>query len=262
MQVYRGMDIGTAKPSIIERDGVAHHMIDIVEPEDELSVAEFRLLGRRIIEEKTVPMVITGGSGLHFRALVDPMNFAPTEPSLRAELESRDLATLRKELTAADSEAHLQVDLANKRRVIRAVEIFHLTGETPTMRAASASAQQIRTYTSEYQFDAIGIDPGDAIEERIHRRLAEMREGGLIQEVVGLRGRLGRTAGAAIGYREILMHLGGATTVTQAFEEIEHKTLKLAKKQRTWFQRDPRIRWIPWIEHPHRLAERALETIT
>ncbi|MGB8361250.1 MAG: isopentenyl transferase family protein, partial [Acidimicrobiia bacterium] len=120
MQVYRGMDIGTAKPTIIERRGVTHHMIDVVEPEDEFSVAEFRRLARRVMVEADRPLIVAGGSGLHFRAVVDPMSFAPTDPELRAELEATPLDGLVDELRAVDEESGTRVDLANKRRVVRA----------------------------------------------------------------------------------------------------------------------------------------------
>ena len=138
MQVYRGMDIGTAKPTVIERKGVVHHMIDVVDPSVEYTVAEFRRMGRHIIERSSKPLIISGGSGLHFRALVDPMSFAPTNPALRSELEAEDHLMLVDELTKADDRAGLLVDLANPRRVIRAVEVLRLTGETPSDRSASA----------------------------------------------------------------------------------------------------------------------------
>lgn len=261
MQVYRGMDIGTAKPSIIERAGIPHHMIDIIEPDEELSVAEFRLVGRRIIADTTDKMIITGGSGLHFRSLVDPMSFGPTDPTVRRALEEEDPEALRLELKAVDPKADALIDFSNKRRLIRAVEIYRLSGETPSSRAAKAEAQDLRTYTSELAFEAIGIDPGDEVEERIRLRLGEMRSGGLVDEVRRLQSRLGRTARAAVGYREILAHLDGEMTLDDAFALIETKTRKLAKKQRTWFQRDPRVRWIPWVPDTKRLAERAMETL-
>jgi tRNA dimethylallyltransferase len=259
MQVYRGMDIGTAKPTILERQGVPHHLIDVVDPEEEFSVAEYRRLGRSVIDHARTPIIISGGSGLHFRALVDPMSFAPTDEDMRAELEATDLDELVKELTAVDPEAALHVDMANKRRVVRAVEIFRLTGETPSARAASAEAEEVRKYVPEIEFTAVGVDPGGLTDARIERRLERMRSGGLLEEVKGLRGRLGRTARSAVGYRELLGYLDGRIDLDTAFAEISANTRKLAKKQRTWFQRDPRIRWIPWIEDEAERLERVLE---
>ena len=262
MQVYRGMNIGTAKPTIIERRGVTHHLIDVVEPEHEFSVADYRRLGRRVIDSSPVPLIITGGSGLHFRALVDPMSFAPTDDELRVDLEERTLDDLVADLTALDPEAPQFVDMANKRRVVRALEIARLTGETPSLRARSAEAEDLRRYVPDIEFTAVGIDPGSALDERIDQRLHEMRQGGLVEEVDGLQDRLGRTARSAVGYREILDHLAGKLTIDEAFDAIAQNTRRLARKQRTWFQRDPRIRWIPWIEDEADRVERAMEILS
>lgn len=262
MQVYRGMNIGTAKPTVIERRGVVHHLIDVVEPEVEFSVADYRRFGREVIESSNVPLIIAGGSGLHFRALVDPMSFAPTDPELRAELEEKDLDDLTTELSAADPEAWRHVDFANQRRVVRAIEIARLTGETPSERARSAEAEDLRRYVPDIEFSAVGVDPGSTLDERIDLRLDEMREGGLVEEVKALEGRLGRTARSAVGYREILEFIAGETTLDEAFGAIAQNTRRLARKQRTWFQRDPRIRWIPWMEEDSERVERVLEVLS
>ena len=261
MQVYRGMDVGTAKPNLIERRGVAHHMIDLVDPSEEYTVAEFRRAGREVIEAAECPLIVTVGSGLHFRSLVDPMSFAPTDARVRADLEASAHAELIAELTGADPTAVLHVDLANRRRVVRAVEILRLTGETPTSRAETAEAQDLRRYKPELEFTAIGVDPGDLVEGRIDVRLGQMREGGLVEEVRGLQGRMGRTARSAVGYKEILSYLRGEVTEEQAFDETRRNSRRLAGKQRTWFQRDPRIRWIPWIDDAGHRIERALEAL-
>jgi tRNA dimethylallyltransferase len=262
MQVYVGMDIGTAKPNFLEREGVPHHMIDIVDPAVEFSVADFQRIGRETMKSCDAPVLITGGSGLHFRALVDPMSFAPTDPKLRAELEEMPLDDLVAELLTADSEVDLHVDVANQRRVIRAVEVWRLTGESPAQRAASAEAEDLRRYVPEIEFTAVGIDPGDALESRVDERLKGMRSGGLVDEVSGLADRLGRTARHAVGYREILDALDGLSTVDEAFNKAARSTRKLARRQRTWFQRDPRIRWIPWLDDIASRAERALEALS
>jgi len=261
MQVYRGMNVGTAKPTVIERRGVPHHLIDVVDPDEEFSVAEFRRLGRQIMAEATQPVIIVGGSGLHFRALVDPMSFAPTDVELRMELETVKHEDLVARLGDADAEAALHVDLANRRRVIRAVEIMELTGETPSSRAASAEAEDLRNYVPEIAFRAVGVDPGGLSDPRIERRLDTMRAGGLVEEVSSLHGRMGRAARSAVGYREIIEHLDGGCSVGEAFDAIGRNTRKLAKRQRTWFQRDPRIRWIPWIEDEDKRVERVLESL-
>jgi tRNA dimethylallyltransferase len=262
MQVYRGMNVGTAKPTIIERQGIAHHLIDVAEPEEEFSVARFRRLGREVIDSSTGPLIVSGGSGLHFRALVDPMSFAPTDEATRADVEGKGLEDVVVELLGADPDAGRHVDLANKRRVVRAVEVHRITGETPSARASSAAAAEVEGYVPEVEFTAVGLDPGSAIDARIDVRLEEMRSGGLVEEVESLRHRLGRTARSAVGYREILSHLEGETSLDDAFAAIGRNTRKLAKKQRTWFQRDPRIRWIPWIEEQTARVERAMEMMT
>lgn len=261
MQVYRGMDVGTAKPTVIERRGVTHHMIDIVDPSVEYTVAEFRRRGKAVISSADKPLIITGGSGLHFRSLVDPLSFAPTDPNVRSELESAPHDELVSELLDSDPSAGLHVDLANPRRVIRAVEITRLSGETPSQRAASEEANAVRRYEAETEFTAIGVDPGEKLDERIDARLHQMREGGFVQEVRGLAGRLSRTAERAVGYREVLSHLAGDLTEAEAFSQTALNTKQLAKKQRTWFQRDPRIRWIPWSDDSDVRAERAIEEL-
>lgn len=261
MQVYRGMNIGTAKPTVVERKGVPHHLIDVVDPEEEFSVAEFRRQGRAVIAETEAPIIISGGSGLHFRALVDPMSFAPTDQVVRSELEATSVEELVAQLLAADPDAGKQVDMANERRVVRAVEIYRLTGETPSARAGSAEAEEMRKYVPEVEFTAVGVDAGSLTDDRIERRLERMRSGGLLEEVRILRGRLGRTARSAVGYRELLDYLDGERGIDEAFEAIAANTRKLAKKQRTWFQRDPRIRWLPWIEEESDRVERTLEVL-
>lgn len=261
MQVYKGMDIGTAKPTSMERRGVPHHLIDVADPEETFTVSRFRSEGRAVMARTKRPLVIAGGSGLHFRALVDPMSFAPSDDQVRGVLETHDDSDLVAELLAADPEAGQHVDLSNRRRVIRAVEVLRLTGETPASRAETAEAGKLRRYVPEIEFKAVGLDSGEVLEERIERRLAAMREGGLVEEVRRLRARLGRTARAAVGYREVLAHLEGDLDLDEAFELAGRNTRRLARRQRTWFQRDPRIRWIPWIDDAGRRAERALEVL-
>ncbi len=250
MQIYREMDIGTAKPTIEERRGVTHHMIDVADPEDEFAVAEFRDMARNVIEGTGRPMVISGGSGLHFRAVVDPMTFAPTDLSLREHLETRELTDLAGELISADPSAGRHVDLANRRRVVRALEIFQLTGHTPSGRAASREAAAVREYVPEFEFSAVGVDPGPALDHRIDERVSAMMAAGLVDEVERLWPRMGRTARGAVGYREIGSYLDGQSTLEGATQAIGSSTRRLARRQRTWFRRDPRITWIGWSDDP------------
>ena len=262
MQVYRRMDIGTAKPNRLQRRNIRHHMIDIVEPSQEFTVAEFRRAGRKVIDRAGAPLVIAGGSGLHFRSLVDPMNFAPTDSGLRMRLESAPLSSLIAELIDHDPDAGSVIDLANGRRVVRAVEVFRLTGETPSARMASAESSDLRRYVSEVDFRGFGLDPGELVDSRIDDRLRSMRRGGLVDEVRMLQPTLGRTASRAVGYREVLRHLDGESDLNEAFEEIAKSTRNLARRQRTWFQRDPRIQWIPWVDDPSKSARRIVDSLT
>jgi tRNA dimethylallyltransferase len=262
MQVYRSMDIGTAKPTVDERRGIVHHMIDVVDPGAEFSVAEFRSMARAALEETKAPaVVITGGSGLHFRAVVDPLRFPPTEPELRTELESSDPSDLVDELVMADSDAGQYVDLNNPRRVLRAVEILRLTGATPAQRVDTEEAKAVRDYAPEIEFTGLGVDPGPGLDERIDARIEEMVEAGLVEEVVGLAGRLSRTARAAVGYREILDCLESGRDPAEGLAGIPAATRKLADRQRTWFQRDPRISWIPWSDRASARLDAVLELL-
>jgi tRNA dimethylallyltransferase len=261
MQVYRGMDIGTAKPTLIERRGITHHLIDVADPEEDFTVARFARMGRQVMAAAGGPLVITGGSGLHFRALVDPMSFAPTDPGLRASLEAEAPESLVERLSAADPDVMTHVDLANHRRVVRALEVFELTGATPTSRAKTAEAKDLRRYVAEIPFVAVGVDPGGMMDERVDRRLAEMRQGGWVEEVRALWHRMGRTARTAVGYPEMAAHAEGRVDADTAFRDAARATKRLAKKQRTWFQRDPRIRWIPWLDDPEDRARRVMETL-
>jgi len=262
MQIYREMDIGTAKPSMEERRGVTHHMIDIVDPSEEFTVAQFREQGRHVIESSEVPLIISGGSGLHFRALVDPMTFAPTDPELREQLEMAEADELVRQLVEADPDASNHIDFANRRRVVRALEILELTGVSPSERAVTPEAGELRHYVAEVEFSAVGIDPGGLLEERIQRRLATMIDNGLVEEVSRLWARMGRTARGAVGYREIGAHLDGEMELGQAMAEIARATRRLARRQRTWFQRDPRITWIPWSDDPSEREMMVLEALS
>lgn len=256
------MDIGTAKPTVLERQGIEHHLIDVADPSEEFTVAKFRSLGREVLNRTDAPaIVISGGSGLHFRSLVDPLSFAPTDPDLRGDLEAREPDELVADLLGVDPGAARHVDLANSRRVIRAVEIFQLTGETPSGRATTAGAEDVRRYVPEIGFEAVGVDPGSGLEERVDSRLREMRDGGLVDEVRSLAPNMGRTARGAVGYREVLSALGQEISMDEAFEQAAANTRRLARKQRTWFQRDPRIRWVPWIDEPDLRFRRILETL-
>lgn len=254
MQVYRDMDIGTAKPSPADRRRVPHLMIDVVDPEVNYTVAEFRRAAQLHLGElgssefDGAPVLVVGGSGLHFRAVVDEMSFPPHDEKLRQQLEETSPGLLVAELLAADPGAGERIDLRNPRRVIRAVEIWRLTEATPSARATAPEAAALRAYRSARPLVAVGIDPGPGLPARLGRRLANMLEAGFLAEVTALAPRLGRNAAAAVGYRQLLAVVRGETTYEVGVEAARRATLALARRQRTFFRRDPRIRWVPWSD--------------
>ena len=249
MQVYRGMDIGTAKPTPQDRAAVPHHLIDIADPASPFSVAEFQRKGRSVLEDAVArgrPVLIVGGSGLHFRALVDPLDFPPSSPPVRKEMEALDNAEAVSRLIAADASAGDHVDLANPRRVSRALEVFALSGETPSSRAATPAAAAVREYRGLWPVVGIGVDPGGSLPGRIRQRFAAMLAAGLFDEVLALAPRLGLTAAQGVGYRELLAVVRGDWTLEFATRRAIEATTSLARRQRTFHRRDPRIRWLEW----------------
>jgi tRNA dimethylallyltransferase len=264
MQVYRGMDIGTAKPTAADCRLIPHHLIDIADPSDSYSVAQFQEAGRAAlatIADRGRTAIICGGSGLHFRSLVDPLDFPPTDPVVRAELESLSYEELTNQLLKADARAADRVDLANPRRVLRAVEVYRITGATPSVRAESEAAVDVREYRPLLPFTAVGVDPGDGLARRIESRLDAMLKAGWIGEVRGLGPSLGATAAGAVGYRELLGVVDGRATAAAARESALRATLALAKRQRTYFRRDPRIEWLTWHDDPAERTSAAIATL-
>ncbi len=243
------MDIGTAKPDPATRRRVPHHMIDLVDPADDFTAAEFQTRGRRTLADlrkRGVRAILAGGSGLHFRALVDPMSFAPRDDDVKEQLEASSHDELVQELTAADPAASAHVDLANPRRVMRSVEVLRAAGVTPSERAYTAEHDALLRYEPLLPVVALGVDPGDALALRVDTRLAGMLAAGLLAEVAGLRSRMGRTASQAVGYKELMPVVEGRLELGDGVAATRAATLALAKRQRTYFRRDPRIRWIPW----------------
>ena len=156
MQVYRGMDIGTAKPSLQDRARVTHHMVDIVDPEERYTVARFQRDAREVLASAVGPVVITGGSGLHFRSVVDPLRFPGEDPALRDAIAALPAAEAETRLLEIDPEAAVHVDLANPRRVARALEVAMIEDRSPTARAASPQREAVARYQPEFPFAAIG----------------------------------------------------------------------------------------------------------
>jgi tRNA dimethylallyltransferase len=260
MQVYRGMDIGTAKPSVTDRQTVRHHMIDVADPEEEYSVARFQEEGRAALGEaahRGARVLVVGGSGLHFRALVDPLEFPPSDPEVRAHLDALPAGEAVRRLLDADAAAGGHVDLANPRRVVRALEVLELSGTTPSERATSPLAEAVRAYRPLIPVVAVGIDPGPKLAARVRTRFEEMLTRGLVAEVRSLVSRMGRTAAAAVGYREMTHVVTGDWDEAYAARRAVEATTALARRQRTYHRRDPRLRWLEWDDDPAELADRA-----
>jgi tRNA dimethylallyltransferase len=264
MQAYRGMDIGTAKPSSDIRRRIPHRMIDIVDPSEDLAAPEFQRIGRNAITaalESHGKVVIVGGSGLHFRSLVDPLSFAPTDPQTKADLERLSHQQLVAELVDVDPTVGEHVDLENPRRVLRALEIHRLTGQSPTQRATSAEAEAERAYQAFIPFSGFGIDAGDRSDGRVSSRFESMVEMGLLDEVATLAPVMGRNASQAVGYKELLPVVAGTAQLADAVDAAIVASNHLVKRQRTFFRRDPRITWLAWQDDEDARIERAADSI-
>jgi len=265
MQVYKGLDIGTAKATAEDQASVPHHMIDVAEPEDSFTAAEHQRLGVPAIEDiegRECRPIVVGGSGLHFRALIDPLDFPPSDPAIRAEVQAMAPSDAVVALLGIDPEVARYVDLANGRRVARALEIHRITGVTPTERSSSEMATAVREYKPRIPLLAIGVDPGEGLADRVEARFDAMLEQGLVDEVRSLEPRLGVTARQGVGYKELLPVASGAASLEDGRDAAIRATMALAKRQRTFFRRDPRINWIAWHDDSGRMLNEALTVAT
>lgn len=254
MQVFRGMDIGTAKPSVRVQSRIDHYLIDIADPADDFTVVDFQAQGREVLrtaQRSRRRIIIVGGSGLHFRSLVDPMTFAPMDAEIRSDLEPMTLDQLREMLLEIDPASPDVVDMHNSRRVIRAIEIWRISSVTPSERAASDESEAVRSYRPLVEHASIGLDSGRTSGERIEARFQAMLSKGLLDEVTLLAPTFGRTAAQALGYKELLGVVEGTKDMATATTEAVRSTKALVKRQRTFFRRDPRIEWIPWQDDRH-----------
>lgn len=243
--VYRGMDLGTAKPSSDERERVAHHLIDVLDPADELTVAAFQRMARDTIEEvraRGATPLLVGGSGLYWRAVVDHLRFPPTDAGTRTAIEQRwagDADAAHDHLAALDPAAAATISPENVRRTIRALEVIELTGEP-----FSSFADAWDRFDSIYpDLEVAYLEPGTPhLRERIAARATTMVEAGLVAEAEALRaaGPLSRTAAQAIGYAEAFAVLDGDLAVDDLADAISARTWRYAKRQRSWFRADPR----------------------
>jgi len=263
MAVYRGMDIGTAKTPLSERAGIPHHLLDYLAVKEPLTVAQFQGWARTTIAEvrarSRVP-VLVGGSALYTRAVLDRFEFPGTDEAVRrrleAELDEVGPASLHARLAEVDPEAAARILVDNGRRIVRALEVVEITG-----RPFSATLPRLE-YADPHSIQiGLAIDR-PTLDERIAQRVDAMFEAGFVAEVERLLAeglREGRTAGQAIGYREVAAYLDGELTLDRARERTVTATRRFARKQDAWFHKDPRI---VWVEHddPDRV-ERAVAAV-
>ena len=263
MQVYRGMDIGTAKISTAERDGVPHHLLDILDVTETATVAEFQQLARAAIDDcvaRTVVPVLAGGSALYIRAILDDFTFPGTDPVVRrrleAELDDIGSGALHRRLAETDPKAAEQILPSNGRRIVRALEVIEITGgpyvaTLPEHRYVYRGAVQL------------GLDvPRPELDERIGRRVDRMFDAGFVDEVRGLlnKGLIeGKTANRALGYAQVIALLNGEIDEAEARERTAQATRRFARRQDSWFRKDQRISWLRYDDPD--LLEKALAVI-
>ena len=252
MQIYRRMDIGTAKPTKEEMDGVPHHMLDVAEPGEAYSVS-------RYVEEATACVedilsrgklpIVCGGTGLYIDGLIRGTDYQPagTDNGIREQLEgeweAQGAEEMMARLAAVDPDSAARLHLSDKRRILRALEVYLATGETITVHNA-----RTKEIPPRYEAIMIGLntEPRQILYDRIDRRVGIMLEQGLLQEVQSLLedGLLEGTAAQAIGYKELLAYFRGEMTLETAADLIRQKSRNYAKRQLTWFRRDERVKWI------------------
>lgn len=257
MQVYRGMDIGTAKPTAAEQAEVRHHLIDLVDPAERFTVVDYATAFEAAIADiagrGAVPL-LAGGTGLYLRAVIDGLRPPPEFADIAAELEAEaaaiseppasldaGTAVLHQRLTDLDPLAASRMEPTNLRRIVRALSVCLGTG-----RQFSSFGPGLQTYP-EVPFRLVGIDlDRDRLDERIAERYRQQIEHGFLEEVRNLaEGALSRTAAQALGYKELRAHLAGDCTLHEALDTAIARTRRFARRQVRWFARDPRITWIP-----------------
>ena len=258
MQLYRGMDVGTAKPTAQEMGGVRHHMIDCLDPREEFSVSRYVELADRCVQDilaRGKPVIVVGGTGLYVDSLVAGREFAPfpqtgRREALTARAEKEGIEPLMQELRAVDPEAAESIHPSNQKRVIRALEVYLETGKTITQHN-----RETRSRPPKYRPVWIGLDyvNRSALYARIDARVDEMFAQGLVDEVRrlldgGVPERA--TSMQAIGYKELTAFLRGEGTEDAAREQIKLASRRYAKRQRTWFRRNPEVHWIDMPDTP------------
>lgn len=262
MQVYRRMDVGTAKPTAAERAEVRHHLIDVVEPNESFTVARFVELADAVIRdarERRVPLVVTGGTPLYYKALFDGLFDGPgANAGVRDRLRALAHEELHRRLTEVDPAAAARIHLNDGKRLVRALEVFELTG-----RPISSFQTDWAAPTRRHHATWVGLAwDKEALNRRINARVKAMLAAGWLEEVRELRaccGPLSLTAAEATGYRELIEHVEGKVSLDDAAERIKIGTRQLARRQMKWFRRFPEVTWIPGDLPPEEVAARALD---
>ena len=249
MQLYRGMDIGTAKLTVAEREGVSHHLLDLVDVSTDVNVAWYQEQAREVIDgllAKGVPAIVVGGTGFYIKAILDDLNFPDTDPAVREKLtlEAEKIGgdALHKRLGILDPAAAAAIPRENVRRVIRALEVIEITGKPFT---ANLPRENSTKYPDALQF-GLTMDR-ELLDIRVDKRVELMFEKGLVAEVEQLieQGLLeGKTARAALGYAQVISMLAGDISLEQAISDTKLATRQYIRRQETWFRRDQRISWL------------------
>lgn len=249
MQLYKGMDIGTAKITVVERQGIPHHLMDLLDVTEDANVAWYQEKAREKISEihsRGKSAIIVGGTGLYIKAILDDLNFPDTDPVVRTALEleyaTKGIGPLFERLEKLDPAAALAIDRANSRRVIRALEVIEITGQPFT---ANLPRKESTKYPNALQFGLV-MDR-EILSDVISSRVERMWEAGLVTEVEGLIESgitRGTTAQKALGYSQVIAFKEGKISEEEAIDETKRATRQYARRQETWFSRDERINWI------------------
>jgi len=255
MQVYRGMDIGTAKPSAEVRARIQHHLIDVAEVTDSFDAARFVALAEKAIAQiqahGKIP-ILCGGTGLYFKALLEGLGEAPpSDRAIRTELEATPLANLLRELSASDPQTYERIDRNNSRRVIRAVEVLRLTGKP--FSAQRSEWRNPLEPAHQPPSRAFGVTRSlSDLHARIDARVEEMFRRGLVAETETLLKRVlaeNKTAMQALGYRQVVEYLRGERDLPETIELVKLRTRQFAKRQMAWFRRQMQLKWIQIAKH-------------
>jgi tRNA dimethylallyltransferase len=263
MQLYRGMDIGTAKLSLEERRGIPHHMLDLVEVSTDVNVAWFQERARARIDEllaRKIPVIVVGGTGFYIKAILDDLNFPDTDPAVREQItvlaEKIGNDAIHQRLAVLDPAAAAAIPKENVRRVIRALEVIEITGKPFTANLPRVDSTR---YPHAIQF-GLEIDR-ELLHNRVELRVDQMFERGLVAEVETLisQGLLeGKTARAALGYAQVVAALAGEISMEAAISDTKLATRQLIRRQETWFRRDERITWLPESVDRLEIIEKAI----